>query len=95
VGADPNIIANRNLSRLMPLLLKWDSIETVVGRPEDDIRANVNVGSESNTPTIGADPDSMVKSATRTDDDVTSPLLPRCSTYEKERCLLSGYLTTH
>jgi hypothetical protein len=72
VGADPDIITNRNLSRLVPLLLKWDSIETVVGRPEDDVRADVNVGSESNTPTIGADPDSMVKSATRTDDDVTS-----------------------
>ena len=83
MGADPDIIANRNLSRLMPLLLKWDSIETVVGRPEDDIRADVNVGSESNTPTIGADPDSMVKSATRADDDVTGPCFQDAATMKE------------
>jgi hypothetical protein len=83
VGADPDIIANRNLSRLMPLLLKWDSIETVVGRSEDDIRADINVGSESNTPAIGADPDSMVKPATCADDDDTGPCFQCTATMKK------------
>jgi hypothetical protein len=73
VGANPNVIANYDLSRLMSLLLKWDSIKAMVGCSEYDIWANVNVSSESNTPTISADPDSMVKPATRADNNLTSP----------------------
>jgi hypothetical protein len=72
VGANPNVVANYDLSYLMPLLLKWDSIEAMVGRPENDIRADIDVGSESNAPTIGADPYSVIKSATRADNNLTS-----------------------
>jgi hypothetical protein len=72
MGADPNVIANYDLSRLVSLLLKRDSIKAMVGCSEYYIWADVNVGSESNAPTISADPYSVIKSATRADNNLTS-----------------------
>jgi hypothetical protein len=69
VGANPNVIAHYYLSRLVSLLLKRDSIEAMVGCSEYYIWADVNVSSESNAPTICADPYSVIKSATRADNN--------------------------
>jgi hypothetical protein len=61
------------------------SIETVVIARKTTY-GPVNVGSQSNTPPSAPIQTPMVKSATRTDDDVTGPA-SKYSNYEKERGL--------
>jgi hypothetical protein len=83
VGAYPNVVANYYPSGLVTLLLKWDAIKAMVHRSENDIWPNVNVRSERNTPTVGADPNSIVKPAPCADDDDTGPCFQCTATMKK------------